>query len=218
MTEEIYLHGIYPENSFKDNSGYYLSLFILEKILSSNYLLSARLRKEKTNNKFNGMDYISLCDYQKRNIVNNCKITNYNAYYGYIKESISLIFPKNKFEVIIPKLVPISTLNSQGFELMKMYGNSTLERYSDFPDEVQVKDKISLSYMTGITIPLDKIIESNLTYKKQSINIENIYNYIKQIELLLSKYKYNVPIFDIDNFENINSKSKIMKLVKNKNN
>lgn len=61
MDNKIYLHGIH---SLSDNYDSKTTLKILKKVIQSNALLSARMQNKKHHIAlFNGLDYISLCDY-----------------------------------------------------------------------------------------------------------------------------------------------------------
>ena len=50
-----------------------------KSISESNALLSQRMQGKGTNGGFNGEDYISLCDYEKRDLVNGDR-EHYNSY------------------------------------------------------------------------------------------------------------------------------------------
>ena len=63
MNEDICLHAI---NSSYELNYRKMNLIKLELILKDNALLSRRLQGLNFSSGFNGMDYISLCDYQKR--------------------------------------------------------------------------------------------------------------------------------------------------------
>ena len=205
MNKEIYLHAIYARSNTFDSI---TSLKILKKILKSNALLSSRLQNKKhIKPMFNGFDYISLCDYEKK----DCSILDrYNSYEGYIKYSLSLIFPKDKIDAIIPTLVDISKGKNYYYEMEK-FGLSETIRYTDMADEVQVKDRISLDLMTGITLPLSKMTYELLNEEK---NTYLILKEIEQIEKLLNKYNKLVPIYDIDSFESLDNEETVKYLVR----
>ena len=205
MEKEIYLHGICATSSLYDDKP---TKKILKQILKDNALLSARLQNKLNNSiLFNGLDYISLCDYEKRFE----KIGNeYNAYEAYIRYSLSLIFPKEKLDVIIPQIVIIKSTGSY-YQQMKEYGLSTDERYTDMPDEVQVKDRISLDLMSGITLPLSKM---QYFYLNEERTVNMVLREIDKIRNLLYKYHHLVPIYDIDTFEKLDNPETTKKLVK----
>lgn len=92
---------------------------------------------------FNGLDYISLCDYDKRDLHHE-DMPLYNAFYSYVKESLSLMFPKEKIKAIKPQMVDFVGISDKGLDKMLQLGLSEEQRYSDLYDEVQVKDKIPL--------------------------------------------------------------------------
>ena len=209
MNEDICLHAI---------NGYYemyypkLNLKVLESILKDNALLSRRLQGITNSSGFNGLDYISLCDYQKRNMyhTNNPHYTAFNAY---IKESLSLIFPIDKLQVITPYILNIITKNKKGYHHMAYLGNIKDIRYSDLYDEIQVKDKISLDLLCGITIPVKKMNSPVLSTDK---NIQNIIKHIEKINALLINYNHQVPIYDIESMTELDSEENVKRLIKTK--
>lgn len=211
MDEEIYLHGISAQTDLYD-SRYILRVF--ESILKSGELLSLRLQGIGKNSKrigFNGLDYISLCDYEKRNLHFPDKISA-NSYTGYILYSLSLAFPKDKLDVIEPIKIEIPRRNYRYyFKEMEKYGMSENERYTDLADEAQVKDRIPLSLMNGITIPVDKIYR--IHYDRERYGYA-IMKEVLKIEKLLAKYHYNVPIYDINTMESLQDGANIKRLVK----
>lgn len=204
MDKEIYLHGIYAKSELYDSKP---TIRVLKQILKDNALLSAKLQhKIGPSILFNGMDYISLCDYQKRFDKIN---TMDNAYEAYIKYSLSLIFPKDKVDVIIPQIIDIKYTDNY-YGKMKELGLSTNERYSDMPDEVQVKDRLSLDLMSGITLPISKMKNCFLNEEKTTYMV---LKEIDKINELLYKYNHMVPLYDIDSFETL-EESNVKRLVK----
>lgn len=187
--EAMYLHAIYADMEEYDSKE---TRRTLEKILKSQYLLSLRLQNRLMDScGFNGPDHIALCDYEKRFLYQE-NDSSYNAYQGYIRNSVSLIFLKQDIQVEIPQLVDIVPENKAGYHLMYHLGRSKEKRYSDLPDEVQVKDLIPLTKLAGITFP------THLLKAKESEIGE-----IKLINDILKKYGYNVPIYDIDTFQKL---------------
>lgn len=207
MDSNIYMHAI---NSLYSRYHPKETNKILEWILKSNALLSLRKRKIKESYGFNGPDYISLCDYEKRNLCHK-EDRSYTAYNGYIRRSLSLIFPKDKLTVVTPEVIDICTKNNRGISNMILLGHSTDTRYSDMYDEVQVKDKVPLSLMTGITVPLEKMYRP--LYSEQK-TIEYVIKELEILKQLLLAYNYDIPIYDIDTFEELDNKENIKKLVK----
>lgn len=208
MNKDIYLHAICVSSNER--------LQIIEtqrklcKILESRALLSSKLRNERFSYGFNGKDYISLCDYEKRNIKKGSS-GKYNAYYSYIRNSLSIVFPKEKVDVITPIILDEICSSTEGYKKMYELGKSKYERYSDFPDEVQVKDRISLSKMVALTYPVHFEIGKDIDSSADKIMFDlNIINDI------LIKYGYNVPIYDIDTNEELGSLSKVRMLLKNR--
>lgn len=103
-----YLHGI--NVIFEQDLDLENTLIILEQILQKQFLLSRRLKNDINNKKggWNGLDYISLCDYQNRNAPsyeNNPFYIEYTAYKSFICKSLSLMFEKKDLTVVKPELV-----------------------------------------------------------------------------------------------------------------
>ena len=93
--DNYYLHAIEPYGE-RNPFDIELALDKLEKVISSGYILSRRQRGDtkKSIGGWNGIDYISLCDYSKRNnppYNNDERFKDYTAYNNYIKDSVSLI-------------------------------------------------------------------------------------------------------------------------------
>lgn len=187
--EEYYAHTIQISNfRIKDFDN-------LEKILKSGYLLSRRkLRKKGDKNisnsafsmLFNGMDYISLCDLAKNHDGNS-------AYNMYTRRGLSLLIDRD-IPIITPTLLPPGEYSY--FDLKLFLGK---ERFSDLVDEVQVRDSISLSHLQGMCV--------SLSVFKSFYNDDYIENYLRYLEILLSDYNYNVPIYDLDSKEKIKIKT-----------
>ncbi|MBR2137742.1 MAG: hypothetical protein IJ966_00370 [Bacilli bacterium] len=186
MDNKIYLHGISTQSSSFD---FEKSLEKLREILRSEFLLSRRnLGLSEAQAGFNGLDYISLCDYEKRTLENGSR-DMYNAYYAYIYNNLALAFPKNRFDVITPKYIDHALAGSKfGHYVMKKCGNSK-KRYSDYPDEVQVRDKIDLDFLCGITYPA----LTHYSHLRKSLSRE------KTIELMLEEIEALTQlIYDYD--------------------
>lgn len=202
MDKKIYLHGIYSISDYYDSR---MTLKILKKILESDAVLSARLQGKKNHIVlFNGMDYISLCDYEK----NGIHILDYsNAFENYARYSLSLIFPKDKLKVIEPEIVDLVS----DYETISKYGLSEVKRYTDLPDEVQVKDRISLDLMSGITLPISKM--RNI-FLNESRTTSMVLREIEKVNTLLEKYNHLVPLYDVDTFESLEKESDVKRLVR----
>lgn len=194
MEEEIYLHAIETTNNeFNEKN----TLIKLNKILKKGALLSLRKQRKMTNGNFCGPDYISLCDYEKRfEVQKEDKL--YNSYNGFILNSLSIVFLKKDVNAIRPIILDnICPNNKEGFKRMYTLGNSKENRYSDLPDEVQVKDSLSLDKMIAITLPKKKIISNERNSLDDTIDM---------IKHILIMYGYDVPIYDIETFERLDIK------------
>ena len=208
MDKNICLHGIYAKSELYDSAS---TLRILKQILKSDALLSRRMQnRTKGTTYFNGIDYISLCDYSKRT---EKYISKFNAYEGYIRYSLSLMFPKDKLPIITPEMVDLTYDGSlYDYREMARLGALEGERYSDLPDEVQVKDAISLDLMNGITLPLNKVRFSFISSRDR--NIDYALREIDKLITLLAKHNRLVPIYDIDTFTRIDNEENVKTLIK----
>ena len=186
--DEYYAHAIRISNfKIKDFEN-------LEKILNSGYLLS-RMMQRKLGNRglstsiitavFNGINYISLCDLKMNH-------DGHSAYDMYIKRGLSLLLDRD-IPVVKPTLIDQSDYT---YYNMKVFLGK--ECYTNLIDEVQVKDKISLEHLKGMCL--------SLSVFKSFYNEEYISDYIKYLGILLNKYNYDVPIYNLDNKEKIKIK------------
>ena len=207
MNRDICLHAI---NSYYDIYYQKQNLDKLKCILQSKELLSRRLLGLPDSSGFNGMDYISLCDYQQRNVY-PFNHPNYNSYDAYIRENISIMFPKDKLQIINPYIIDVIKKNKKGYARMATLGLNEFIRFTDLPDEVQVKDRIPLDLMCGITIPVKKLENIFLSADK---NTWKILAYLNEIKKLLTKYDYCVPIYDIDSMTELINEKDIKNIIK----
>lgn len=209
--EKIYLHAI------NANSRSYISVNtrnILKSILQDGSLLSLRLqRKFELGFSFSGMDFVSLCDYDRREIVSNEDET-YNSFNGYIRNSLSLAFDKENLDVITPNIVAVSNRSYGGYLNMQRLGNynTTNTRYSDMPDEVQVRDRVSLEEMVAVTFPTHLLVH---TFQNDQTNADMVMYEVGAIESLLRRYKHDVPIYDIDTFKDLRINDNAYDICKN---
>ena len=207
MKENICLHAI---NAYYEIYYPKINLKVLESILKDNAILSKRLQGIKDSNGFNGLDYISLCDYQKRHI-HHLNHPYYTSYDSYIKESLSLMFPMDKLSIITPYILNIICKSKKSYRQMAYLGTLENTRYSDLYDEVQVKNSISLDLLCGITIPTKKLTTSLLTIDK---NANRIIKHLNSLKSLLITYNHLVPIYDIDSMTELTNEEDIKQLIK----
>ena len=70
---------------------------------------------------------------------------------------------------------------------------------------------ISLDLMTGITLPIDKMI---IPFKNENVNTKYILKIVERLIKTLDKYNYNVPIYDIDTFTRVDDEKELKHLIK----
>ena len=106
-------------------------------------------------------------------------------------------FPKESLDAIKPIIIdPIRTIVN-GYEYMRMLGNSISQRYSDLPDEIQVKDMVSMDKMTLVTFPTRYYLDDSL-FSNKTILFKRLRKELEEVNKLLSKYNYEVPVYDIE--------------------
>lgn len=165
---------------------------ILYKIFNCGYLLSRRaLIQEKivVPNKiiteetsvYNGMDYISLCDMQKEHDF-------YSSYNMYVRNGLSLLF-SHGLKVIEPTVV--NNVGRLFIDLDNMHNLGLKDaRYTDLRDEVQVKDKLSLDYLIGLS--LSKSVFLNCR------NNDYLTAYLEMVREVIDEYKANLLVYNLD--------------------
>ena len=208
MRKDIYLHGIGNHYSTYYSSKLQDQLFM--EILDSGKLKTKReLGSDAAG--FNGVDYVSLCDYEKKDAYNNQY--HYNSFYGYIRNSLSFGFPKGQFEVVEPEI--IERLYGEGvragqymkrFDLMREYGISEDKRYTDLPDEVQHKGSINLCYTDRVTFPTEVFLDE-LMIRKPEKKIKKLEKEIRLLRDIIKSYGYCVPLVDVDTMEELTEES-----------
>ena len=202
MNEKIYLHTI--NNGYKDYYDSKKQRSVLEAILKSDAILSRRNQglTDESNTNFSGLDYISLSDYEKRFVCNKEK-DFYNSFYAYVRRGLSLAFPQESIKVIEPTILPILSKNIRDFEYMRLYGLDKTERFTDLPDEVQVKDKLTLKDLNGVLFPCDNYMHSKLFTRKEKM-IKLLLEEVKIVKEILEKYNKEVNIYDVDSLLEVN--------------
>lgn len=198
MRSDIYLHSLHADTV---NYSGIKTRELLEKILKSREVLSARLSGEVCHYNFSGIDYISLCDYERRHCGKGFKNT-YNGFYQYVVYDPSLMFPKNEFEVIEPIILDKMVVFYSNYRSMMRELGLEEERYTDLEDEVQVRDRISLDKLCGLTMPSREFVT---LFGRVEANASKLYDEVRRYKELLIKYGYDVPIYDINTTKQIDS-------------
>ncbi len=190
MEENVYMHALKSTGT-----NFNTQVVALNNILRSGALLSLRNQGKDKSTGFNGLDYISLCDYQKRHSIEEYKRI-YSAYYSYVRYGITLAFEKNKIEVLTPTFLDNFNYNKKGYDLMEKLGNSSL-RFTDLIDEVQAKDKVLLDNLLYLTFPTENYLNDILFLTKEA-KYKAILKMINRIDDLLIMHDRYKDIYDID--------------------
>ena len=188
MNEKIYLHSI---NCYEMNE----QILSFLDIVKNGEIISLRRQGKTESTSFAGLDYISLSDYEKRFLYPE-KLYKYNAFNIYSRYGISFAFNKEDLEVIIPAYCHFCGVYKQNLKTMKRLGNS-VNRYSDFLDEVQVKDSVSLDNLSFVTFPTKMYFNREFFYSKNH-KYKKLLENIKQIHDILKYFNNDKEIYDID--------------------
>ena len=212
MKQGVYYHsvGYIPPYFHYDPEN---QRIILDRILKSGALLSMRNQGRPSNGGFCALDYISLCDSDKTEDYNTGR-KMYNGFQQYIRVSLSLVFDKEivekEAEILVPILVRNCSLNYQRLREMNFYGECE-ERYSDLPDEVQVKDRLSLDGLIALSFPTENF--SRLySLRSRKKRVELLKDEIKCLKEILDNHGYDMSIYDIDTFDEMTDEN-IEKLI-----
>ncbi len=179
--DKVYYHSIESMHTIRLKLMSDESIKKLESILESGYIYSRRNLEEKhikvgyNNFNFNGLDYISIC--KKKSSFTTLE----SVAYRYVREGTTLILSEKIKEDLTFKEYPRA-----------------------IEGEEQVKDKIPISYIIGLSLPIPKDFE------------EKYYKEVLYAKALLVKHNLHVPIFNIrdNNKEIFVSKSDVKNMLK----
>lgn len=191
MRQDIYLHSLHGGITRYSSEA---TLELLEKILKSGAVLSTNLSGVPCNNNFSGADYISLCDYERKHLGKGFRKT-YNGFYQYAVFDPSLMFPKDKVDAIQPTVLKKMIIQYSNYvSYMRELGMEE-ERFTDLEDEVQVKDRIEIEKLCGMTFPTYEFLS---IFKSVEHDAKKVYEETLKYKELLDKYGFVVPFFDVN--------------------
>ena len=99
---------------------------------------------------------------------------------------------------IIPLWIP-----ENDREFLLNYTVDSNIRFTDLPDEVQVRDSIDVSKSNGIIFPTKEFMYSRpLTTRRKMIELMKVE--LDTIRTMLDKYNYDLSIYDVDTLEELN--------------
>lgn len=211
LKKETLYHAIEVNEDYYDIDK---SLEKLEKIIQDGYLYSRLLQKDLDTTKggFHGLDYISFCDNEKKNArpyQGRSFYKGYTAYQCYIANSLSLGFTKENLNIITPTLIAPTIFDWDSLETMRILGLEK-KRYSDLPDEVQIKNKVSLKNLTCLTLPIH-LMQNN---EKGIIYTENqVLDHLETVNKILNENSIDVPIYDLFSRTKLDSEEKVRKVM-----
>ena len=191
MRQDIYLHSLH--GGIKGYSSE-ATLELLEKILKSGAVLSTNLSGVPCNNNFSGADYISLCDYERKHLGKGFGKT-YNGFYQYAVYDPSLMFPKDQVDVVHPIILKKMIVQYSNYvTFMKELGMEE-DRYTDLEDEVQVRDRIEIDKLCGMTFPTYEFLS---IFRSVERDVQRVYEETLKYRELLDKYGFVVPFYDVN--------------------
>ena len=191
MRQDIYLHSLHGGIRGYSSEA---TLELLEKILKSGAVLSTNLSGVPCNNNFSGADYISLCDYERKHLGKGFGKT-YNGFYQYAVYDPSLMFPKDQVDVVHPIILKKMIVQYSNYvTFMKELGMEE-DRYTDLEDEVQVRDRIEIDKLCGMTFPTYEFLS---IFRSVERDAQRVYEETLKYRELLDKYGFFVPFYDVN--------------------
>ena len=209
MEKSVYMHSI-NHTLFKSKR----DINKLDQILGTRSLLSLRNQGINYSSTFSGLDYISLCDYEKKDVTNR-NLSNYNSYYAYIRRGLSLAFRKDvidkKYDVLYPTVIDAKN-QRRIIGLMMLLGEDE-KRYTDLPDEVQIKGSISLDDLEYVTYPCDEFL-MNMIFRKKDTKRKKLIEELTRLKNVLFSNGKDIKIYDIDSGIELNEEGieRVLKL------
>lgn len=177
-------------------------------------MLSLSLQDKYDHDKigYNGLEYISICDFTKINDVYNKKkiCINYNAFSYHIKRSLTLALSKENIETVKPILLEPYFMKRRGEREILFLINKSTRKFSDYPDELMVKNRISLNNLQFITIPVNYFMSN----EKEENRYNMIVDLLRKTRAILKKYDKLVPLYDLDTMINLDDNIKVKELIK----
>lgn len=163
---------------------------LMIKILKNGYILPRCMQNEEIKddfNLFNGTKYISLS--QKTLIEDDREIYRV-AYDNFIYNKPMFVLDYKNIDIIYPNIFTTFDKDMMSVkEWQNMLHNDDEQRYSDYCDEVQTKDKISLKKsLLALGLPM-KHLEDNYTN-------EDIKKFLNNLKRVLEDNKINVPVIN----------------------
>lgn len=215
MRRDNLYHAICVNKDYYDQKS---TLEKLDKILDSGALLSRRLQDDfdpKIGN-FSGFDYICFYD----NLLRNATCFNGDNFYDdcrsykiFISNSLALGFKRDNISVIKPTLIAPVSYDYNRMQEMQVIARLDENRYSDLPDEVQVRGRVSLDKLVCLTLPVHLMVDSAVGADNNYL-ARDIFVCVIELESLLKGYGYNVPIYDLFSRNKLDSFEKVEKVYK----
>ena len=130
--------------------------------------------------------------------------------------TMQVILNLGKIVIIIFSVIFLFYMNSFLMKRRKkeiaLYNILGLEkkRYSDLPDEVQIKNKVSLKNLTCLTLPIH-LMQNN---EKGIIYTENqVLDHLETVNKILNENSIDVPIYDLFSRTKLDSEEKVRKVM-----
>lgn len=149
------------------------------QVFNCQEIQSQRLQGFEKSYGYNGLDYISLCKKEdNKEYVTRRK----NSFNGYIKGNFCFII-SDEIDALKTEYKNCDNMTYEELQIFLSEHSDT--RYSDMFDEWQVRDSISLKYIVGIGLTIDKILERIEDDKNKCFfyDVKSLLGIIKELKL-----------------------------------
>jgi hypothetical protein len=184
---DVYYHGIYSKFDFRNGDNWRSSM----TDICNQGILSRRLRgipEEKTDGvtKFNGLDYISVCE--RLELSRTEHINQWTAYHSYVYQNVGIIV-SGSIDVIVPIVLDRCKSGEREMRL------NPDKHYCWMLDDRHVKDQIELKDFVGLFYPYEKKLSMCATGRNEEL-LREAKEDLKFLRDLLKSCKLNIPIVD----------------------
>lgn len=199
--ESCLFHSIKPYSMYKID--YNEPYEVLNDILKSRYIMTRKALQEvlseekrkqlgKREEAWQGDNAVCIsCHPNNLQIIKECYFED--TYFDFVCSE-----GNNAWDALVQKRIPVIVLNQLLLKKMPLYHLG-----KRLPDEIQVTGNISLDFMEAIGFFAPEIIQDNKTLKLKTIE-EEWKVYLKEIQKLLIKHNYEVPLINLANGEPFN--------------
>ena len=127
---------------------------------------------------------------------------------------------KNKINVIKPQLVAPIIFDWDSHYTMYRLGNSTEGRFSDLPDEIQVKDRIPFNRIRGMAVPIEYMMTEHIpSFKIKNYKYippytaKQVIDYLKILKKVLDDYCVQNELYDLETQILLNDDNDVFRVI-----